>query len=57
MDRSAEAGERWGEVCMLAAMLMFESDGEVPALSAIGQATRMAGLKTNQATGANEDRS
>lgn len=35
------SGERWREVCALAALLMLESDGEVPALSAIGQATRM----------------
>lgn len=44
--------KRWAEVCSIAALLMLDSDGEVPALAAIGQAARMVNVKP----GANENR-
>lgn len=42
VDRSGSMSKvAWEEVCTLAALLIFNSDGEMPSGNAIGEAVRM----------------
>jgi len=49
IDRSKSmTAAAWEKVCYLAAILIFQSDGEMPAANAIGESVRMRALESRK---------